>query len=85
MKALQDRQKSYVNNQKSSLKFQMGNKVLLKVAPWKNTIQFGMKGKLAPRYIEPFKITKIIGLVTYRLALPLHLCKIHDVFHVSLL
>lgn len=85
MKALQDRQKSYANNQKSSLKFQMGNKVFLKVAPWKNIIQFRMKGKLAPRYIEPFKITKIIGLVTYSLALSPYLSKIHDVFNLSLL
>jgi hypothetical protein len=46
---------------------------------------FGMKGKLAPRYIGPYKIIERIGHVTYRLILPPHLAKIHNVFHVSLL
>ncbi|KAL7602921.1 hypothetical protein Lser_V15G16607 [Lactuca serriola] len=46
-------------------------------------IRFGKKGKLNPRYIEPFKILERIGLVAYRLQLPQELEKVHNVFHVS--
>lgn len=45
---------------------------------------FGMKGRLAPGYIGPYKIIENIGHVTYKLILPPHLAKIHNVFHVSL-
>lgn len=48
-------------------------------------LRFGMKRKLVPRYIRPFEINKRIGHVAYKLTLPPHLAKIHDVFHVSLL
>jgi hypothetical protein len=59
--------------------------VFLKVAPWKHVIRFGMKGKLAPRYIGPYKIIERIGTVAYCVLLPPHLDKIHNVFHVSML
>ncbi|WVZ97535.1 hypothetical protein U9M48_043061 [Paspalum notatum var. saurae] len=49
----------------------------------KGVHQFGVKGKLAPRYIGPFKITEQCGPVAYRLELPPHLAAVHDVFHVS--
>jgi hypothetical protein len=54
------------------------------VAPWKGIIQFGVKGKLAPRYIRPFEIERI-GPVAYWLELPVYLNKIHNVLYVSLL
>ena len=60
------------------LEFNVGDKVFLKVSPLKYMLQFGIKRKLAQRYIEPFKVTKIIGLVAYKLALPSQLPKIHD-------
>jgi hypothetical protein len=75
MKVTQDRQKSYADNQRRLLKFQLGDKVFLKVAPWKNFICCGMKGKLALRYIGPFEVVERIGLVTYRLTLPPYLSK----------
>jgi hypothetical protein len=48
-------------------------------------LRFGMKGKLTPRFIGPFKILKCIGLVTYEINLPSYLAKVHNVFHVSFL
>ncbi|GJV09724.1 hypothetical protein Tco_1351265 [Tanacetum coccineum] len=65
------------------LEFEVGDKVLLKVLPWKGVMRFGKKGKLAPRYVGPFKILEMIGLVAYRLRLPKELSEVHDTFHVS--
>ena len=57
----------------------------LKVSPWKGILRFGKKGKLSPRYIGPYEITERIGLLAYRLDLPLELSRIHNVFHISML
>ena len=59
--------------------------MLLKVAPWKNMLRFGLKGKLTPRFIGPFKILQRVGPIAYKVDLPPQLAKVHDVFHVSLL
>ena len=48
-------------------------------------LRFGKKGKLSPRFIGPYEILERVGLVTYQLALPPELTKLHDVFHVSML
>ncbi|KAA3465884.1 pol protein [Gossypium australe] len=79
------RQKSYADLKRKEIEFQVGDKVFLKVSPWKKVLRFGRKGKLSPRFIRPYKITERIGPVAYRLALPSELEKIHDVFHVSML
>ena len=55
----------------------------LKVAPIRGTRRFQIRGKLAPRYIGPFKINKKVGAVAYQLELPSEMSDIHDVFHVS--
>ncbi|KAD3336850.1 hypothetical protein E3N88_32369 [Mikania micrantha] len=83
MKAAQDRQKSYADKRRRPLEFSVGDKVMLKVSPWKGTVRFGKHGKLNPQYIGPFKIIARVGLVAYQLELPLELEGIHDVFHVS--
>ncbi|KAL1112682.1 hypothetical protein V6Z11_D02G141900 [Gossypium hirsutum] len=67
------------------IKFQTGDKVFLKVSPWKKTLQFNRKGKLSPRFIKPYEIIERIGPVAYKLKLPSELEKIHNVFHVSML
>ncbi|KAD4586089.1 hypothetical protein E3N88_23690 [Mikania micrantha] len=83
MKTAQDRQKNYADNRRKPLEFQVGDRVMLKVSPWKGIVRFGKRGKLAPRYVGPFKILERIGSVAYRLELPPELNNIHDVFHVS--
>ncbi|GJY81305.1 putative reverse transcriptase domain-containing protein [Tanacetum coccineum] len=65
------------------LEFQVGDKVMLKVSPWKGVIRFGKRGKLNPRYIGPFKIIAKVGTVAYRLELPEQLSRVHSTFHVS--
>ncbi|GKE36236.1 hypothetical protein Tco_1459641, partial [Tanacetum coccineum] len=83
LKAVRDRQKSYADNRRKALEFEVGDRVLLKVSPWKGVIHFGKKGKLAPRYVGPFEILERIDPVAYRLKLPKELHSVHDTFHVS--
>ncbi|GJV33707.1 putative reverse transcriptase domain-containing protein [Tanacetum coccineum] len=83
LKAARDRQKSYADNRRKPLEFEVGNRVLLKVSPWKGVIRFGKKGKFAPRYVGTFEILERIGRVVYRLRLPEELSSMHDTFHVS--
>jgi len=85
MKVAQDRQKRYADRRRRPFEFNVGDRVYLKVAPWKHLLRFGMKGKLESRYIGPYKIIKRISPIAYQLALPQHMVKIHDVFHVSML
>ncbi|GJW05024.1 reverse transcriptase domain-containing protein [Tanacetum coccineum] len=66
LKAARDRQKSYADNRRKPLEFQVGDHVMLKVSPWKGVVRFGKKGKLAPRFIGPFEILERIGLVAYK-------------------
>ncbi|XP_042443933.1 uncharacterized protein LOC122029038 [Zingiber officinale] len=67
------------------LEFAVGDHVFLRVSPIKGVKRFGLKGKLAPRFIGPFQILEWIGAVAYRLALPPALAGVHNVFHVSML
>ncbi|KAD3336612.1 hypothetical protein E3N88_32131 [Mikania micrantha] len=83
IKAARDRQKSYADNRRKPLEFAIGDKVMLKVSPWKGVVRFGKKGKLAPRYVGPFEILDRIGPVAYKLQLPHELSGVHDTFHVS--
>ncbi|GJW11619.1 hypothetical protein Tco_1577446, partial [Tanacetum coccineum] len=83
LKAARDRQKSYANKRRKPLEFEVGDRVLLKVSPWKGVVRFGKKGKLAPRYVGSFEILERIGLVAYRLRLPEEWSSVHDTFRVS--
>ena len=80
-----DRQKSYVDMKRKDIRYEVGEKVFLKVSPWKKVMRFREKGKLNPRFIGPYEVIEKVGPVAYRLALPLELEKIHNVFHVSML
>jgi hypothetical protein len=69
LKAAQSRQKSYADIRRRILQFQVGDFVYLRVSPTRGIQRFGVKGKLAPRYIGPFEILEICGPVAYRLQL----------------
>ncbi|GJY80360.1 hypothetical protein Tco_0493111 [Tanacetum coccineum] len=69
-KAARGRQKNYADKRRKPLEFKVGDRVLLRVSPWKGVMRFGKKGKLAPRYVGSFDILERIGLVAYRLRLP---------------
>ncbi|GJZ86570.1 putative reverse transcriptase domain-containing protein [Tanacetum coccineum] len=83
IQAIRDHQKSYADVRQKPLEFQIGDKVMLKVSPWKGVIRFGKQGKLNPRYIGPFKIIDKVGTITYHLELPEQLSRVHSTFHVS--
>ncbi|GKA05306.1 hypothetical protein Tco_0684426 [Tanacetum coccineum] len=65
------------------MEFQVEDKVMLKVSPWKGVVRFGKRGKLNPRYVGPFKVLEKFGEVAYKLELPQKLSKVHNTFHVS--
>jgi hypothetical protein len=83
LKAAQSRQKSYANPKRRELVFNVGDFAYLRVTPLKGMQRFHVKGKLAPRYIGPFKILARRGEVSYQLELPRELSDFYDVFHVS--
>nr|GEU62691.1 putative reverse transcriptase domain-containing protein [Tanacetum cinerariifolium] len=83
LQASRDRQKSYADKRRKPLEFQVRDKVMLKLSPWKGVIRFGKRGRLNPRYIGPFKIIAKVGTIAYRLELPEQLSRAHSTFHVS--
>ncbi|GKF98300.1 hypothetical protein Tco_0297083 [Tanacetum coccineum] len=70
MQAAQDRQKSYADLKRKPMEFEVGDRVMIKVSPWKGVVRFGKRGKLNPRYVRPFKVLAKVGKVAYRLELP---------------
>ncbi|GJT19212.1 putative nucleotidyltransferase, ribonuclease H [Tanacetum coccineum] len=83
MQVARDKQKSYADLKHKPMEFQVGDKVMLKVSPWKGVVRFGKRGKLNPRYVGPFKVLEKVGSVSYKLELPEELSRVHNTFHVS--
>ncbi|GJV63643.1 putative reverse transcriptase domain-containing protein [Tanacetum coccineum] len=76
IQAARDRQKSYADLKRKPMEFQVGDKVMLKVSPWKGVVRFGKRGKLNPRYVGPFKVIERVGEVAYKLELPEELSRV---------
>ncbi|GJX24700.1 putative reverse transcriptase domain-containing protein [Tanacetum coccineum] len=72
-----------LDRKRKPMEFEVGDRVMLKVSPWKGVIRFGKRGKLNPRYVRPFKVLAKVGKVAYRLELPQELSRVHHTFHVS--
>nr|GFC44716.1 reverse transcriptase domain-containing protein [Tanacetum cinerariifolium] len=70
IQAARDQQKSYADLKRRPMDFQVGDRVMLKVSPWKGVVRFGKWGKLNPRYIGPLKVLSKVRDVAYRLELP---------------
>ncbi|GKE60494.1 putative reverse transcriptase domain-containing protein [Tanacetum coccineum] len=83
MQVTHDRQKSYADLKHKPMEFQVGDKVMLKVSPWKGVVHFGKRGKLNPKYVGPFKVLEWVGDVAYKLELPQELSRVHNTFHAS--
>ncbi|GKB77577.1 putative reverse transcriptase domain-containing protein [Tanacetum coccineum] len=83
MQVVGDRQKSYADLKHKLMDFQVRDKVMLLVSPWKGVVHFGKRGKLNPRYVGPFKVLEKVGSVAYKLELPEELSRVHNTFHVS--
>ncbi|GJS56722.1 putative reverse transcriptase domain-containing protein [Tanacetum coccineum] len=83
IQAARDRQKSYADLKRKPMEFQIEDKVMLKVSPWKGVVRFGKRGKLNPRYVGTFKVLERIGFVSYKLEFLEELSRVHNTFHVS--
>ena len=83
MNAAQSRQKSYADKRRRPLTFEVEDYVYLKVSPMKGVQRFGVKRKLAPRYVGPYQIIERKGEVAYKLQLSPRMSVVFDVFHVS--
>jgi hypothetical protein len=83
LKTAQSCQKSYYDHHHQDVSYEIDEKAYLRVTPLKGVHRFGIKGKLAPRYVGPFPILAKCGELAYQLELPSTFPDVHDVFHVS--
>nr|GFD09889.1 putative reverse transcriptase domain-containing protein [Tanacetum cinerariifolium] len=82
MQAAQDRQMNYADRKRKPMEFEIRDRVMLKVSPWKGVVRFDKRGKLNPRYVGPFKVLAKVGKVAYKLELLQELSRVHHTFHV---
>nr|GFB81472.1 putative reverse transcriptase domain-containing protein [Tanacetum cinerariifolium] len=73
----------YADLKRKPMEFEVWDRVMLKVLPWKGVVRFGKRGKLNLRYVRPFKVLAKVEDVSYRLELPEELSRVHHTFHVS--
>jgi hypothetical protein len=78
----QSHQKSYIDKRRHPLEFEVGDHIYLQVSPMKDVRRFSIKGKLAPRYIDPYPIINKYEPMSYQVELPSKLSGVHNVFHV---
>nr|GEX67305.1 reverse transcriptase domain-containing protein [Tanacetum cinerariifolium] len=62
IQAARDQKKSYANLKRKPMKFQVGDRIMLKVSPWKGVVRFGKRWKLNPMYVRPFKVLAKVGV-----------------------
>ncbi|GKE81120.1 hypothetical protein Tco_1551120, partial [Tanacetum coccineum] len=78
MQAACDRQKSYANLKRKPMELQVGDRVMLKVSPWKGVVRFGKWEKLNPIYVGPFKVMEKKCYSDESLAVPLEGLHVDD-------
>ena len=83
LKVSQSRHKSYADTKRKEVVYESGDRSYLRVSPLRGVKRFGVKGKLAHRFVGPYEILEHMGEVAYKLELPEGLSGVHDVFHVS--
>ena len=83
LKIAQSRQKSYADTKRKEITYEVGDRAYLSVSPLQGVKRFGVKGKLAPRFVWLYRVLERMGEVAYKLELPDALSGVHDVFHVS--
>nr|GFB62634.1 putative reverse transcriptase domain-containing protein [Tanacetum cinerariifolium] len=71
-----DRQKNYADRKRKPMEFEIGDRVMLKILPWKGVVRFGKLGKLNSRYVGPFKVLAKVEKVAYKLELPQELSRV---------
>ena len=83
LKVAQSRQKSYADSKRKEVVYEIGDRAYPRVSPLRGVKRFGFKGKLAPRFVGPYRVLERMGEVAYKLELPEGLSGVHDVFHIS--
>ena len=83
LKVAQSRQKSYADSKRKEIVYEVGDRVYLRVSPLRGVKRFGVKRKLVPRFVGPYKVLERMGEVAYKLELPEGLSGVHDLLHVS--